>query len=186
MPGQTPNWFVGFPVQGDSWCPVSANHVPGSIRLYHPDDLHITMAFLGSVSQRKALKAWKKVTNLKLEPVTISFNQLKPFGAFSTPSAYGLTLDTGRDSVANTISTHRRKILGAVGKKPRDGRVVPHVTIARPNRRLSKGDVYAIAEWRHEFEIPEVEVNLTEIALYTWAPPQAPQRFRKIETMQLK
>ena len=185
MPGRKANWFIALPVTSDNWSATGGVETPSAIRRFHPIDLHITVAFLGPVSRRRAMNAWKKLKDVKIPDVPISFNQLKPFGSNSSPSAYSLTLSEGRDTLKDFISEHQSMLLGAVGKKPNKRRVVPHMTIARPRHRLTREDYFEISEWRSNYVVPDVTLTITEIALYTWAGLSVPNRFEIVQRRKL-
>jgi hypothetical protein len=46
-----PNWFVGFPLKAGPWFTGLVADVPSGIRVLHPQDLHLTVAFLGACGQ---------------------------------------------------------------------------------------------------------------------------------------
>lgn len=185
MRGRKTTWFIAFPLNDDGAVRGSIEDHPSAIRPVRQEDLHITVAYLGSVSKRKAGAAWKQVADFSPGAVEISFNQLKPFGPYSRPTAYGLSLSRGRDTVFELISSLRKDLLRAAGKKPGTGRIVPHVTIARPNRRLSREDTLMISEWRSNYDIPDVVIRLDEIALYTRSGKSTTGSFTIVERKSL-
>lgn len=180
------NWFIAFPViAGSDIVAKSVDGRPPAILPVAADDLHITVAFLGPVSRRKAYSAWRKLADFSPGSVDITFNQLKPFGPYSKPTAYGLSLAHGRESIHNLISSVRKKVLSSAGKKPHAGRIVPHVTVARPCRRLSRDDFSAISSWRNDYEVPAINIVIDEIALYTRSDKPDAGRFTIIERKSL-
>jgi 2'-5' RNA ligase len=50
-----PNWFFSFPLDGSFV--LQLPELPPAFRRYHPDDVHMTLAFLGGCGEAAALRA---------------------------------------------------------------------------------------------------------------------------------
>src|SRR6187397_318046 len=50
-----PNWFFAFPIDGRFVLDLPAP--PPALRPFHPDDVHLTLAFLGGCGEEAALAA---------------------------------------------------------------------------------------------------------------------------------
>src|SRR6185436_3652410 len=54
------NWFIGLPIPAGAWL-EALPAVPEGCRLFDAGDLHLTVAFLGHVSEDAARAAWAAV-----------------------------------------------------------------------------------------------------------------------------
>ncbi|MEL6346990.1 MAG: hypothetical protein AAFV53_28005, partial [Myxococcota bacterium] len=92
-----PNWFIAIPVPALSWFSPLVAHVPRGIRRFHPEDLHLTVAFLGPVRQEDALTAWARVENgPDHRTIDARLASLRPMGNRRRPSAFAAILAEGR------------------------------------------------------------------------------------------
>ena len=57
-----PNWFFAFPVDGVFV--LGLPEVPASIRRFHPEDVHMTLAFLGGCGEQAAERALAEIAAL--------------------------------------------------------------------------------------------------------------------------
>jgi 2'-5' RNA ligase len=53
-----PNWFIALPVSPLGWFERLVPPPPAGFRAFHPDDLHLTIAFLGAVDDATASRGW--------------------------------------------------------------------------------------------------------------------------------
>ncbi|MGB5809906.1 MAG: hypothetical protein WBG86_05200, partial [Polyangiales bacterium] len=89
----TPNWFIGFPMQVEG---LDLESPPARVRAFHPDDLHCTVAFLGSVDRGAATRAWgiavDLVTGLRVRG---TFDAIRALGDPRNPSALAAIVAEG-------------------------------------------------------------------------------------------
>lgn len=175
-----PNWFIGLPVDAGELPAGLMASIPPGLRRFHPDDLHLTVAFLGAVGPEAARAAWALVGDIDAGPLRAQTGRLAAFGRPGRPSAYGLELGAGRDSLAAFIGAWRDPLRAAAGVGAEERAVRPHVTVARPPRRGGQAIRARAAAWLDTQPAPAT-ITLARIALYTRAPPGEERQFRRIE-----
>ena len=179
-----PAWFIGVPVGCEDGCGAIQVTVPEGIRRFHKEDLHFTVAFLGSCGEEKAMAAWKALQNAQASPFHVKLGRLRAMGG-RIPSAYAATIGEGNEAVADFIAKHRDTLLTIAGARPDPRPPLPHMTVARPGRR-PPADVLAAAEsWMESQDLSNVgEVSLDRLALFTWNEDRSSKLF-KIVTSRL-
>jgi 2'-5' RNA ligase len=179
------NWFIALPVEPGSWfARVSAP--PAGTRLFHPDDLHITVAFLGEVNEELARRAFTHASAWPSASVAARLGAVVPMGRASHPSAFSALLTHGEADAGAGIAAVR-DLMADAAQVPRESRaVVPHVTVARPKRSADAAQRRQAAAWAKSLALGNPAVQLSAIALYTWAEPRAERLFRVVDTYNLR
>lgn len=182
-----PNWFFGFPVDGDFVESLPAP--PPGIRRYHAADVHLTLAFLGRCSEEAALRALAALdTALRESPLVafeISLGEVVAMGPSRRYSALAALLEEGRAEATATLLAMRNTLtLAALGR-----RVVrppkPHVTLARPRPSASVVAREAGLDWARALDVTGSRCRLDRIALYTWSEERRERLFRLVAERQL-
>ena len=165
-----PNWFFAFPLDGRFVLELPA--LPPSFRLYHPDDVHLTLSFLGGCGEQAALRALAALdVALAASPVqslAVALGEVVPMGPSGRYSALSALLSQGREPAERCIASMRDIVSeAALGKRERRAPKA-HVTLARPGRqatpaRRAEGLIWAAAQ-----DLSAVTAELRRIALYTW------------------
>src|SRR5512135_3452055 len=63
-----PNWFFAFPIDGSFV--LELPELPSSFRRFHPEDVHLTLAFLDGCGEDRAMRALAALdAHLKTAPV---------------------------------------------------------------------------------------------------------------------
>ena len=176
-----PNWFFAFPLDGSFV--ETLPDPPSSIRRYHPDDVHMTLAFLGGCGEPAALRALAALDErLRVSPppvIDISLGEVVPLGR--SPSGYttlSALLDRGREQVTALLSEHRGELHeAATGRLPARP-PKPHVTLARVRGRASRESREGGVAWARALDLRAVSARLDRIALYTWSDPRKERLFR--------
>lgn len=144
----TPNWFVAWPVAGlDDFLTALESDAPGGLRFLAPSDLHVTLAFLGPLDGRLAPKMNSLLNGLPLKAVEVRAKDLIALPQPRRFSAISLALSAGLSETNEQIEKWRPRICREAGA-PVDTRApLPHVTVARPERRIGGDDRSAVLEW---------------------------------------
>jgi 2'-5' RNA ligase len=169
-----PNWFVALPV------PLALDlrqfSPPSGVRLFAPGDLHLTVAFLGPVTENLALAAFDAAAEFPLPPTSISFAGVKALGPARRPSAFSLCLADGRAQVEQALGAARDRICDAAGAQ-RDARPpLAHVTVARPRRSADPRERREAQRWAEGLVLPPMSAQLTHVSLYTWVEARSGAR----------
>ena len=179
-PPFAPNWFVGIPIPAGTWFERLVTTLPEGIRRFHPDDLHVTVAFLGGISEEQARAGWQAVS-WSLEPLTVSLGSIVPMGNPRRYSALSIELVDGRKEVEHAIATCRDAVCDAAGASREKRPAKAHITVARPTRRASDGQREAALRWAKRIQLVGQTVQVRALALYTWADDRRERQFKIVE-----
>lgn len=176
----TPNWFVAWPVRGaEEWIAALEAAAPGGLHFLAPADLHVTLAFLGRFDPKLLAKIAAQVATLPLEGGEVALNQ---FVALPQPrrfSALAFVLGRGWLDIEKQITKWRDRICREAGAKLETRPSLPHLTVARPDRRIGESDRDAALEWMRQLPSQEgLQLRLDRPRIYTWADRDAPTRYR--------
>ncbi len=176
-PRFAPNWFVGIPVVSDGWFHQLVSTPPHGPRRFHPDDLHLTVAFLGPVNESQARAGWNAV-RWDLPPTTVTLGQVVPMGPPHRYSALSIELAQARAAIEQAVGQCRDAICDAAGAQREHRPPKAHVTIARPSRNASENERTAGLRWAERLDFRQQPVLLDTLALYTWADDRRDRQFK--------
>ncbi len=104
-----PNWFLAFPFDGRFVLELLA--LPPSFRLFHPDDVHLTLSFLGGCGESAAERAFAAVDAVLREKplagVRVSLGEVVPMGPKREYSALSALLDGGQSEMTERLAALR-------------------------------------------------------------------------------
>ena len=174
-----PNWFIAFPMQ------VERLHLPPTpprVRSFGAEDLHVTLGFLGAVSEPQARVAWRRIDGFEtFREVSGSFAEIRPLGNPRKPSAISAIVGQGFDAMSEMISEARGPLLAAAEAAPDDRPPLPHMTLARIQRRAGRDDRLAALKWAESVDLRGVSFTAGSIALYTWSRDRQARLFDIVE-----
>lgn len=174
-----PNWFVALAVPADPWWSRVTAPPPG-VRLFHPDDLHLTVAFLGPVSRIDAEAAFAVACeDWPTGPVDIALGDVRAMGNPRRPSALSVVVTDGATVLGAAIASVRDEMWARAGARPEDRPPLPHVTIARPSRSASAAERAAALAWGAGLDLGNPRVTLSRLVLYGWAEDRSVRLFRE-------
>ena len=170
-----PNWFIGLQVPADVWF-AALPSPPSGVRIFHPGDLHMTVAFLGGVDETAAHRAMQAVA-WPTGPLDVTLGSVEPFGR---GTALAVTLDEGRDTIADAIAAVREPALTAAGAEPDTRPVRPHSTLARLQRKATRAQRDDAHAWAAALPTAGTPLHLGWLALYTWHADRSQRLFRVV------
>jgi len=177
-----PNFFFAFPIDGQFVPRLPA--LPPSFRLYHPDDVHLTLSFLGGCGQDAAERALAALDEaLQREPrggIDVSLAEVVPMGPKRAYSALSALLDRGRAPTTELIAALRDVVSEAALGRREQRAPKPHVTIAKPQSRVTDAGREAGLKWAAAVDLRAIEARLDRIALYTWSEGNRRERLFRI------
>lgn len=177
-----PNWFFAFPLHGAFVTELPA--VPTFFRRYQPEDVHLTLTFLGACGEASALRALAVLDDVLpssgILPTTISLAEIVPMGAKGQYSALSALLGRGREQTESLIERLRDPLSEAAIHRREKRRPKAHVTIARPMRRATEAHRQAGLAWARSVDLRHVEQTLDRIALYTWHADRRQRLFQVV------
>jgi len=183
-----PNWFLAFPLDGAFLRDLLAP--PAGFRLFHPDDIHLTLVFLGGCGEPAADKALLALDRLlpaiRTAPIPVSLGEVVPMGGSRKDyTALSALLERGRAETTACIAALRDGITDAAGLKRQARPPKPHVTLGRPMRRANDAHRQAGLAWAAALDLRGVERTLDRILLYTWSENRRERLFRAVAEQSL-
>lgn len=174
-----PNWFIALPLRGGEWLEEIRRTAPREVRVFHPDDVHITIAFLGAQppGTHPVETMIKAMQSLVIPPCNCTFSRLRALPSPERMSAISWELDKGKSEISTIIRQHRAGLLQAASARPDNRPPLPHVTVARPRRQDGIRAIQAAAAWLPTVPPPTGEFLVTGIALYGWAKDRTQRQF---------
>lgn len=143
----------------------------------HPDDLHVTLFYLGAMSEQSL-----PILTNKLQVIAESnpsfymqIDGLSYFGSSAGPRVVYLSVEESQ--VLSTLQKEIDETLAAHLGHPISDRFTPHITIAKKRKTTDK--LFIQKEQRKPIEIP-----IFSFALFTIHPDQSP-KYEAIRTFQL-
>ena len=175
-----PNWFVAFPVPAGPWLERALAEAPPGLRLFHGDDLHVTLAFLGLVPEAEARAAWAVAASAaaSMPAVDATLGPGVAMGSLHRGSALSALIAEGNEPLASAIGAARTAILTAASARPDERPPKPHVTLARPTKRATLAERSAALAWAQTLDLGAPRVRIDRLALYTWSEDRAQRLFR--------
>ncbi len=165
------SWFFGLPVDG-AFMATRVPEVPPGFRRFHPEDLHLTVAFLGACGEeaaRRALAVLERALSSPRPPIEASLGEVVPMGDPRAYSALSALLLEGRAETEALIGALRDPLADAAGARRETREPKPHLTLARPSRGASEAQRGAGLAWARGLDLGGVRARLDRVALYTWS-----------------
>jgi len=183
-----PNWFFAFPIDGAFVLELPA--LPSNFRRFHPEDVHLTLAFLGgcgALAAERALAALDlRLASEPLPPLTVSLGEVVAMGGSRrTYSALSALLDRGRAEASACIGALRDLLTQTASGRTEKRPPKPHVSIARPRARASEADRDAGLAWAATLKLRSVEATIDRVALYTWSEMRRDRLFQIVAERKL-
>jgi 2'-5' RNA ligase len=165
-----PNWFFAFPLDGAFVTELPP--MPAGFRRYHPDDVHLTLTFLGGCGEAPALRALAVLDEILpvsgALAISVSLAEIAPMGAKWKYSALSALLRRGREETESLIGRLRDPLSEAAINRREKRKPKAHVTVARPMIRANDAHRQAGLAWASSVDLGHVEQTLDRVALYTW------------------
>lgn len=182
-----PNWFFAFPLDGSFVSRLPAP--PASFRLFQPEDVHLTLSFLGGCGEQAAQQALSGLDEvLRRAPVPsleVSLGEVVPMGPKREYSALSALLKRGRAETEACIAK-LRDVVSDAALTPREKRPPKaHITVARPGRLVTAAGREAGLTWASSLDLSSIVTRLERIALYTWSERRHETLFRIVAERKL-
>jgi 2'-5' RNA ligase len=183
-----PNWFFAFPLDGRFV--LELPELPPGFRRYEPEDVHLTLAFLGVCGEAAAQRALhtldEHLLKLELPAIEVSLGRVEAMGSQRAYSALSALLDRGRSETEARIAALRDALIESANGRREQRRPKAHVTLARPSRRVTEEQRRAGLAWAGALDLRTVHARLDRIALYTWHENRAVQLFQRVAERTLR
>jgi 2'-5' RNA ligase len=161
------NWFIALRVLGGKF--LAALEPPAQVRLFAPEDLHITLAFLGKIDEARARASFTHAHPLPLVPLSTELGNVVALGGQRRPSAFSALPTRHRREIEAVMMATRDVLCDAAGCARETRPALGHVTLARPSRRASAHEVELARLWATSLDLQSPTIRIESVALYTWA-----------------
>ncbi|HWA73181.1 MAG TPA: hypothetical protein VG937_12620 [Polyangiaceae bacterium] len=175
-----PNWFFGFPIAGEFVLELPP--LPPNFRRLHPDDIHLTLAFLGGCGEAGAERALQALDERLVGPlrktIDVTLGLVVPMGPRGRYSALSALLNEGREVTESRITQLRDALTAAATGRIEKREAKAHVTLARPGARATDAQRASGLTWASGLDLSGQRARLERVALYTWSENRAERAFR--------
>lgn len=172
------NWFIALSVPADSWF-SRVTEPPAAVRRFHPEDMHVTVAFLGPVGEQAAEAAFVVAPRWPTGPLDVTLGAVKTMGNPRRPNAFSAVLGDGADAVTRATMAVRDGMCARAGARIDTRPPLPHVTIARPARSANGPQLTAAIAWVRSLDLGNPHVRLARLVLYTHSLDRTQRLFRE-------
>lgn len=177
-----PNYFFAFPIDGAFVLELPP--LPPSFRLFHPEDVHLTLSFLGGCGEEAALRALAAFDDTREQKafptIDVSLGPVVPMGSARAYSALSALLEQGREATTANLASWRDVLSDAALGRREKRAPKPHVTVARPRMRVTEAGRQAGLEWAKGLDLSAVRATLDRVALYTWSEGNRRERLFRV------
>lgn len=158
---------------------------PSGVRLLHPDDYHVTVAFFGGLDSDPTAAVEPLLRHMQTQPLHALAEGALLLPRLTYASVVALSFGEGNSHLVDYIAAWRNELLSAVGLPPETRPVLPHLTIARMKPSRNDYHIRERTRWAQDVEhyLP-IDVLMTSVALYTWCSERVaglPQYRRVLE-----
>jgi 2'-5' RNA ligase len=181
------NWFIALRVLEGAF--LTALEPPAQVRLFAPEDLHITLAFLGKVDEARARASFALAQSFfssrtdprastPLAPLSTELGDVVALGARRRPSAFSALPTRYRREIEAVMTATRDVLCDAAGCARETRPALAHVTLARPSRRASAHEIELARLWATGLDLQSPTIRIESVALYTWSSDRARTLFQ--------
>jgi len=183
-----PNWFLAFPIAGTFVLELPP--LPSNFRPFHPEDVHLTLAFLGGCGEPAALRALAaldaSLSRSSVSAISASLGSVVPMGGSKTTySNLSALLEEGRAEASACLAALRDVLTEAATGRRERRPPKPHVSIARVRTRATPSDRQAGLAWAAQLNLRAERAQLDRIALYTWSEKRHDRLFQIVAERRL-
>lgn len=132
-------------------------HGVKGLRWVAPENLHVTLRFIGEVDEDIAEEVCASLDQMRVEPFDFT---LKGIGTFGRPphSLWVGVHDPQQGALAHFQANVERCVVRA-GLEPEGRKFSPHVTLARGRKSMGPSQIGPFMENHADFELPSFRIN---------------------------
>jgi len=130
------NYFVGIDISNhikeEIYCFIKNNMTKfdSIVDWIGPNEYHITLAYLGKITEEQRQRLILVSDNIKIPPISIGIKGIGFYPPGKTPKSLWIGIDKGREAI-NVFSEHiRSQIANKAGLIPKNS-FYPHITIGK-------------------------------------------------------
>ncbi len=132
------------------------------LRLVAPQNIHVTVRFLGSISPGMVEKVYEAMQNVKFTPFTIQIRGLGVFPSISYPRVVWAGMSEGVEHLKSIFSQIEPQIR-ALGFAADAYGFSPHLTIARVRTGKNKQSLAELLTKKGDYEVGTIKANCLKL-----------------------
>lgn len=173
------NWFAGWPLrlEPEDWLPGLAREAPPGWRWFHPADLHVTLAFFGPARPERVEAVLHAMRAVPPAGAPVDFTRWRLLPDERRFSALALMPDDDGDPLRPLMENWRGVLLQAADALGDARPALPHLTVARPPRKLPHEERARLRQWALGLAAPAVSGRPGPLSLFTWAADRPRRQF---------
>jgi RNA 2',3'-cyclic 3'-phosphodiesterase len=126
-------------------------------RWISPENFHITLRFIGDVSEDTAFEVDEALSQIHAQPFDLHLDGL---GSFGHSKPHALWAGVAESEPLRALQARQEVAMQKLGLAPEPRKYTPHVTLARLNKRATNaGDVMRYIEHRNLFSTLPFEMT---------------------------
>lgn len=156
--------FIAFDVDNESVlkrfsdAQVELANTGANLKLVKPQNIHITMRFLGNISPRMVNPIHEKMKKVPFTPFDVEIKGLGAFPKLRYARVVWAGIRKGAEELIN-ISNQLESRLRALGFKPDSKGFSPHLTIARVKTGRNKAELIRFIQDMSDYEFGVVRAD---------------------------
>ncbi|RMF34994.1 MAG: hypothetical protein D6747_03630 [Chlorobiota bacterium] len=168
-----PNWFVAIEAVAEQ--PLSFPPLARGMRLLHPADYHVTIAFFGQLPFDPSDRIAGLLRQIRSERFCAVATEALLLPRRDYASVVALGFGESSETLRRVITEWRDRLRSAVDLAPERRSVLPHLTVARMKPCRDHRAIQERSRWVNELtERLPVMFSFRRIGLYTWQDPRLP------------
>lgn len=140
----------------------SLQETESNLKIVKPENLHITLKFLGEIREDEAVKVSEEISEISSEfnPFTIEFSNVGFFGSIRFPRVIWVGISNGSDSIVKLCNSLENKLswLSKEGKK-----TTPHLTLARARNSINSEKLIEAIKNIRDVKLGELDVKVIKL-----------------------
>lgn len=150
---------------------------PGGLRWFHPEDLHVTIAFFGQQDPARLPAICEVLRQITFGGMEITLGEPLALPHQKRFSALAFGLGDGREEIADMIGQWRAPLAEAAGVPAESRPALPHITFARPVRKDPAFRPGATLAWLADLDPTGHTIKLRRPAIYGPSPDRLRRQF---------
>ncbi len=179
-----PNWFIAFPISPGRWHDKVNENIPNSFRVFHPNDLHVTVAFLKKCDELQIENIADILQRIVIERFIVATDRPLLLPSNDNFSVLAVGFSKGNSLLKKYISKYRTLFSEVAGIEADSRSPFPHCTIARL-RYDAMTKRQSLVKSVNSINIPCEEIIIDRLALYTWNDNRKIMQFKIIKEQML-
>jgi 2'-5' RNA ligase len=176
-----PSWFAAIPVAlPDGLLESWRQNAPEGLRWFTGQDCHLTICFFGEQREERRDAILRVLSEMPVPGFQSTVRGVRLLPHERRYSALSLELEDPDGRIAAYVREWSPRLAEAAGVAADTRDPLPHVTFARPDRRIRFDQRRKITNWALQLELPGEPLRLLGLALYGRAEDNAGSLFRML------